>query len=195
MAPPAQSEEPDLSNEAKLFYNLYMIMMQHFRADEDAQAEKMAEDLIVHASLPVLIRARCYLVLAIAIKNRGVAGVLYAQRAIEVLEEAKEMIGIEYHILPESWDESWIDEAKRVHKLVRDEAVADGDLPGQEVTEDPSAVQQAETKATQTGIDDEGAEEASGEVAGKTVSETTGRRGGCRVIDVEDTEAIRDVLE
>ncbi|KAK5687989.1 hypothetical protein LTR17_026597 [Elasticomyces elasticus] len=163
MATTLRSEEPDLSNEAKLFYNLYMIMMQHFRADEDAQAEKMAEDLIVHASLPVLIRARCYLVLAIATKNRGVTGVLYGQKAIEMLEEAKEMIGIEYHILPGSWDESWIDEAKRVHKLVRDEAVADGDLlpeaPGaaaeptlsQEVTEDlPSGIQQEGKKTLPT---------------------------------------------
>ncbi|KAK4904127.1 hypothetical protein LTR49_026357 [Elasticomyces elasticus] len=229
MATTTRSEEPDLSEEAKLYHNLYMIVMQHFRADNDDQAEKMAEDLIVNADLPVLIRARCYLVLAIALKNRGVTGVLYAQRAIEMLEEAKEMIGIEYQILPESWDESWIDEAKRVHKLVRDEAIADGDLLPQEptlseeVTEGQPSGVQTEIEATQTGVTEQGAEKAVlkvdvgevavGEVAvGEVAGEIAGGRGekpsllsmsflltaslgGRRIIDAEDTEAIRDVLE
>ncbi|KAK3617614.1 battenin CLN3 protein [Elasticomyces elasticus] len=62
-------EQLDLFKEAKLNHNVYLIMMHYFRVVNDDQAEKMAGDLIVNADLQVLIRARCYLVLAVVTKN------------------------------------------------------------------------------------------------------------------------------
>ncbi|KAK4953303.1 hypothetical protein LTR10_009012 [Elasticomyces elasticus] len=133
-------EQLDLFKEAKLNHNVYLIMMHYFRVVNDDQAEKMAGDLIVNADLQVLIRARCYLVLAVVTKNaaceasctlKGLSRCFGNQLMVDIEYQACQRCRIptySYISPPESWDESWLDEARRVHKLVHEEAIADGDV-------------------------------------------------------------------
>ncbi|KAK5684039.1 hypothetical protein LTS10_003903 [Elasticomyces elasticus] len=103
--------ETELSMSARLATGLYTIMMQHFRAERYEKAEKMAHDLLVDPSLPVLIRARCHVVLAMG--DDSAIAFEHAQEAVNILKAAKEHYE-ENGSRQGAFPDQYLDEAMRV---------------------------------------------------------------------------------
>jgi hypothetical protein len=58
--------EGQLSEKALLYFGLYNEMMAYYRANDFEACDRLAGSLLRNADLPVLIRARCYMILSTA---------------------------------------------------------------------------------------------------------------------------------
>lgn len=56
----------DLDQKARMYEGLYNAMMEHYFADDFEACDRMANSLLSKAELPVIIRARCYMMLGTA---------------------------------------------------------------------------------------------------------------------------------
>lgn len=105
----------DISEKAKVYGNLHTIMMQQFFDEEFDAAYQVAWELLLNPDLPVLIRARCHMVLSTKIGSR--ASVDHGREAVRILDtDARASV-----VVGETFPQHQLDEAQEL----LDAAVAD----------------------------------------------------------------------
>ncbi|KAK3075149.1 hypothetical protein LTR53_001760 [Teratosphaeriaceae sp. CCFEE 6253] len=125
-----------LSNEARVFIGLHDAMMSFFEQDKDIEAVNLAEKLLAKAHLPILIRARCHMMLSRRINDDF--SVEHAERAVEILDvQIRGMVG------EEDFPELHLEEARELPERAKERP-----KPAPEVTPSAEPTVEEETEPT-----------------------------------------------
>ncbi|KJX97624.1 hypothetical protein TI39_contig476g00010 [Zymoseptoria brevis] len=84
--------DDELSEKARMYEGLYNAMMTRYFDDDFAACDRIAESLLRNADLPVIIRARCYMLLSTAGREASGAHtnfLHYAHAAVRFLQDAR----------------------------------------------------------------------------------------------------------
>ncbi|KAF2172042.1 hypothetical protein M409DRAFT_18273 [Zasmidium cellare ATCC 36951] len=84
------AESSQLSAVATVYGDLYKIMMNEYFAGDFESSDKLAYQLLRHADLPTLIRARCHMALATSQAPDIMDFKDHAEAAVKILKDAKE---------------------------------------------------------------------------------------------------------
>lgn len=122
-----------LSEKAKAYMGLYNVMMEHYRAEEYVKSDEMAENLLMNADIPVIIEARCHMILATSDNGDFLT---HAEDAVKVLQDAQTNIvypaGLDGH-LQEA--EAVLEEARRDATDMSERVRASRAKKGEDMTE------------------------------------------------------------